>query len=92
MARRQLDAGNVEPSHLALYCHIDSLGRPPADRHRPRCGPHIAYCIEMTRLNIPVSFRVSLLDIDSRASDEERLWGGSRKLGDRIADIKRALT
>ena len=57
----QLGAGNVEPGYSGLYWRFDLLGRAPADRRRGLAGPDIGYRIEMTRLNIPVSFWVSLL-------------------------------
>ena len=47
--RDQLDVGNVEPSHSALYCRFDLLGQAPVDRRRPLGGPEIGYRIEMTR-------------------------------------------
>ena len=56
----QLGAGNVEPGYSALYWRFDLLGRARADRRRGLAGSDIGYRIEMTRLNIPVSFRVSL--------------------------------
>ena len=58
--RDQLDAGNVEPSHGAVYCRFDLFGQAPVDRRRPLGGSDIGYRIEMTRQNIPISFRVSL--------------------------------
>jgi hypothetical protein len=56
----QLGAGNVEPGHSALDWRFDLLGRAPADRRRRLAGPDIGYRIEMTWLNIPESFWVSL--------------------------------
>ena len=47
--RGQLDAGNVEPGHNALYCRFDLLGQAPVDRRRLLGGPDIGYRIEMTR-------------------------------------------
>jgi hypothetical protein len=57
----RLGAGNVEPGYSALYCRFDLLARPQVDRRRPLGGPDIGYHIEMTRLNIPAAFWVSLL-------------------------------
>jgi hypothetical protein len=82
----RLGAGNVEPGYSALYCRFDLLARPQVDRRRPLGGPDIGYHIEMTRLNIPVAFRVSLLESENSAGSAMTGWRSRERLAAPVAE------